>query len=194
MESGAAETVSATFFVLVTVFAVAGCVLLAWLFRATRRNKGGKEALGVLESAPQHLCNMGAIRRSADRMDLMFVADKGGPEMARRLRRERRRIGLLYLAAIRRDYDELLRVARVVALLSPEVSGTDEYQRLRLSLVFLARYHVVKLRFQLGGTSMPQLGALGQMVTSLALEMEAAMHKMGERAALAAELALQSER
>ena len=40
---------------------------------------------------------------------------------------------------------------------------------------------------------MPQLTSLGKMVTSLAIRMETAMEALGERAALAANLALQSE-
>jgi hypothetical protein len=185
--------VSAAFFIFIAMFALAASGLLYWVFRSARRNKPGKEGLGVLDSAPQHLCNMGSIRQSVDPLDLKFVLEKGGRQMAKRLRRERRRVALLYLSAIRKDFEQLLRVARVVALLSPEVSSTDEFDRLRLGALFLVRFQLVKLRFHLGWVSMPQLGALGEMVTSLALEMEASMRKLGERAVLAAELALQSE-
>ena len=98
------------------------------------------------------------------------------------------------LAAIRRDFEQSLRVARIVAVLSPEVSGSHEYERLRLSVVFRMRFYAIKLRLHMGTVAQPQILTLGQMVTSLAMQMEETMARLGERAALAAELALQSER
>jgi len=88
----------------------------------------------------------------------------------------------------------LLRIARVVALLSPEISSSYEYERLRLSLLFRGRFALVKLRFLFGDAAMPQVTSLGEMVTSLAIRMETAMETLGERAVLAANVALQSER
>jgi len=180
-------------FIAVALFASGLAAVLLWVLYASgkKRNRSG---LMVLESAPQHLCNMGPIRRSLGPADFQYALERGGPELGHRLRRERRRVVLLYLAAIAKDFEQLLRVAQVVALLSPEVSGMHEYERLRLSLIFLLRFHLVKLRFRLGFAAFPQLALLGQMVTSLALQMEAAMGKMGERAIYAAEAALQSER
>jgi hypothetical protein len=55
------------------------------------------------------------------------------------------------------------------------------------------RFQLVKLRFLFGNAAMPELTSLGQMVTSLAIRMETAMATLGERAALAADLALQSD-
>jgi len=101
---------------------------------------------------------------------------------------------LLYLDSLRSDFEQLLRIARVVALLSPEISGSHEYERLRLALLFRLRFAVVKFRFVFGDAAMPQLTSLGEMVTSLAIRLEAAMEALGERAALAANVALQSER
>jgi len=186
--------VSVLFFITAAVFGLAVGALLLWAFRSVRRSRRDREGLAVLESAPQHLCNMRPIRQSCDPADLRYVLEKGGRELAKRVRRERQQVAFLYLEAIQRDFEQLLRIARVVALLSPEISGSHEYERLRLAVIFRVRLQLVKLRFLLGDVAMPQLGALGEMVTSLALEMEAAIRKLGERAALAAELALQSER
>jgi len=192
VEAGAAETVSSTFFIVALGFAVALAVLLAWTLRSAhwRRRPGG---LAVLESAPQHLCNMGPIRRSQDRADLLYAASRGGRDLAKRLRRERRNVALLYLNSLRSDFEQLLRIARVVALLSPEISNSHEYERLRLSVLFRLRFAVVKLRFMFGDPAMPQMTSLGEMVTSLAIRMDAAMEILGERAVLAANVALQSE-
>ena len=184
---------SNAFFIVAVGFAVALAAVLVWALRPVhrRRRAGG---LAVLESAPQHLCNMGPIRQSQDPKDLLYVTKKGRRELAKRLRRERKNVALLYLDSLRSDFEQLLRIARVVALLSPEISTSHEYERLRLSALFRLRFGLVKFRFVFGDAAMPQLTSLGEMVTSLAIRMEAAMEALGERAVLAADVALQSER
>jgi hypothetical protein len=52
---------------------------------------------------------------------------------------------------------------------------------------------MVRVRLLLGNIALPEVNLLGRMVSSLTSEMEAAVAALGERAALAAELALQSE-
>jgi hypothetical protein len=53
---------------------------------------------------------------------------------------------------------------------------------------------MVRLRLLIGIIPQPQIFALGEMTASLAMQLEEAMAQLGERAALAAELALQSEK
>jgi hypothetical protein len=185
---------SGTFFILAVVFALALVALLLLASRSSRRGRRRRGALAVLDSAPQHLCHMGPIRRSQDGADLRYVASRSGRELARRLRRERHEVALLYLDSLRADFEQLLRMARVVALLSPEVSSSHEYERLRLAVQFRFRFQLVKLRLLFGDTAMPQVATLGEMVSTLAIRMETAMQALGERAALAANLALSSER
>jgi len=182
------------FFILAVVFALAVAALLLVASRSSRRVRRRRDGLAVLDSAPQHLCNMGPIRRSQDGVDLEYVASRGGRELAKRLRRERHEVALLYLDSLRADFEQLLRIARVVALLSPEVSSSHEYERLRLALQFRFRFQLVKLRLLFGDAAMPQVAALGEMVSTLAIRMETAMQALGERATLAANLALNSER
>jgi len=184
---------SGAFFIAIAVFTLILVVLLGWSFRGSHKKQRRPDGLAVLDSAPQHLCNMGSIWRSQDASDLRYAEERGGREVARRLRRERRGVALLYLGALRADFDQLLRISHVVALLSPEISSSHEYERLRLSIVFRLRFHLVKLRLLFGDAAMPQLASLGEMVTSLAIRMETAMETLGVRAALAANLALRSE-
>ena len=183
---------SKAFFILVVVFALGLVALLSWIFWPGKKNRRRPDALAVLDSAPQHLCNMGAIRRSQDRADLQYLAQRGGNELAKRLHRERRVVAMMYLDSLRSDFEQLLRIARVVALLSPELSKSYEYERLRLSVLFRLRFQLVRARLLFGDAAMPELVSLGQMVSSLAIRLETAMETLGERAALAANLALQS--
>jgi hypothetical protein len=184
---------STGFFIVAAISALGLAGLLFWAFRGASERKSSQHGLGALESAPQHLRNMGQIRQAMDSADLQYVRDRGGSELASRLRNERRKVTLLYLAAIRRDFEQSLRIARIIAVLSPEVSGSHEYERLRLSIVFRFRYQIVRLGLLVGSVRVPQVTMLGQMATTLAIQMEESMSRLGERAALAAELALQSD-
>ena len=180
------------FFFATTLFAVALVVLLFWALRGANK-RAEADGLGVIEDAPRHVSNMTQIRRALDDADLQFVAAKGGAALAARLRRERRHVALLYLESIHQDFEKLLRIARIVAVLSPEVSSSHEYHRLRLSIIFRWRFQVAKLRLMMGSFILRQTDVLGQMVATLAAQMEVAMTNLGERAALAVELAAQSD-
>jgi len=168
--------------------------LLFWALRGSFQPPTLKDGLKVLENAPQHLFNMAQIRQGMDPEDLKYAASKGGARLAATLRRERRRVALMYLSAIRLDFERALHIARVLAVFSPEVSGHQEYQRLKLSVLFRCRFQLVRLRLLLGDVALPQVAKLGLMVTSLTGELEAAIAALGERSVLAVELAIQSDR
>ncbi len=168
--------------------------LLFWALRGASQRKSHEAAPATLERASRDLNHMPQIRRSMDPADFEYAKTKGGRRLETRLRHERRHVALLYLGAIQRDFEQSLRVARVIAVLSPEVSGSQEYERIRLSMIFRWRFQMTKLRLLMGIIPEPQLVSVWQMAASMAVQMEETMAKLGERAALAAELALQSEK
>ena len=65
-------------------------------------------------------------------------------EVRRRVRHERRRVALAYLAALRGDFQSLLRMANVIAALSPEVAAVHEFERLRLTAKFAWQYEMIR--------------------------------------------------
>ncbi len=194
MAHGVAETVNSVFFFVAVATGLALAGMSFWALRGASQRRVHEHGFRALDSAPRDLDNMPQIRQSMDPADFEFARAKGGRHLETRLRGERRQVALLYLAAIRRDFEQSLRVARVIAVLSPEVSGTQEYQRIRLSMMFRWRFQMIKVRLLIGIMPQPQLVALWQMASSMAIQMEQTMAKLGERAALAAELALQSEK
>ena len=109
--------------------------------------------------------------------------------MARRVRQERRRVALVYLAAVRDDFQSLLRTARIIARLSPEVVPLHEFERVRLTVVFAWHYQMVRLQLRAGLIPILGLDGLSDLVSGLSVRMETAMNELGERAALAAEMA-----
>jgi hypothetical protein len=90
---------------------------------------------------------------------------------------------------VRGDFHSLLRMARVIAVLSPEVAAVQEFERLRLTAKFNWQYQLIRWKLLAGFATLPQLDGLSNLVSALSVRMEAAMKELGERAALAAELA-----
>jgi len=107
----------------------------------------------------------------------------------RRVRRERRRVALAYLSGLHENFQSLLRMARVIAVLSPELDAVHEFERLRLTAKFAWQYEMIRWKLLAGVAPVPQLNGLSDLVSGLSVRMEAAMKELGERAAVAAELA-----
>jgi len=111
------------------------------------------------------------------------------PDVLRRVRRERRHVAVAYLAALREDFQSLLRMARVIAVLSPELDAIREFERLHLTAKFAWQYEMIRWKLLAGVAPVPQLNGLSDLVSALSVRMEAAIKELGERAAVAAELA-----
>ena len=165
-------------------------VLLIWLVRAPQKH--GIHTTGPVsleESGRRHPTYFPMIRQAMSPADLGFLAERGSVNLVRRAHKERQRITLLYLGQLRGDFERLLHLARVIAVLSPEVRATHEFERLRLTLQFFWRYQIISWALRFGLLLLPQLCGLSLMVSELGVRMESAMNELGERAALAADLA-----
>ena len=101
---------------------------------------------------------------------------------------------LSYLASLRDDHLRLLRVAKVVAALSPEVSSAQELERAWLTLQFSLRYRILRGEVYAGWLPLRNLDGLSHMVSDLAVRVETAMNELGERAMIAAKLTSSLER
>jgi hypothetical protein len=165
-------------------------LVLIWATRRPSRRLATRYNSASLEdNGRRHVIYLPQMRQALSSQDFEFLSSLGYCNLAARLRKERRQIALTYLPTIRDDFSRLLRLARVIAILSPRVRTVQEGERLNLTIQFYLRYEVVRLTLAIGGVPLPQLGNLSQMVSELAVRMETAMKELGERAALAGELA-----
>jgi hypothetical protein len=164
-------------------------VLLCWALQRAKRRETGREGLEAVEPPGGHLIYFRQIRQALDEGDLAFVASRGKRGLAREVKKERRRVLLSYLDAMRGDFGRLIRLARVIAVLSPELAPAQEWERLRLTLWFSLNVGLVRARLRLGLAVDSQLNRLSLRVSDLAMRIEGAMTELGERAALASELA-----
>lgn len=168
-------------------------VLLAVVVLVLRRLSKAPLASFILdgrdEAGRSHVTFFPSIRQALTGADNRFLATRGSSKLARRVRKERRVIALAYLSSLRQDFLRLWRLARVIAKLSPRVGVAQELARLWLGMLFTARYELIRLSFSMGFAPLPELGSLTDVVSTLAMRMELAMQNLGERAALAANLA-----
>jgi hypothetical protein len=115
--------------------------------------------------------------------DLAFLTATLGRKRSKTVRRERCRVVFAYLTALRDDFDRLLRVGRVIARLSPEVIAVREFERLRLTAEFILRCRLVELRLLAGMTPTVQVRGVSEIVSHLAVRIEAAVRELAEHAA-----------
>jgi len=163
---------------------------LGWALRPPRkRRKLEADPRSLEELGQRHVTYLPQIRQAFATTDYEFLSEKASREVQRRVRRERRGVALAYLAALRGNFQSLLRMARVIAALSPEVVAVQEFERLRLTGMFAWRYQMIRWRLWTGLAPMTQLDGLSNLVSGLSVRLEMAVQELGERAAAAAELA-----
>ena len=106
-------------------------VVLVWVLRDPRKlNKPDDDLASNEEWGQRHVAYFPQVRQAIDRKDFEFLALRGLPKLTKRVRKERRRIALAYLACIRADFLKLWRLARVIAAMSPQVGAAEEFARL----------------------------------------------------------------
>jgi len=172
------------------VFALVLVVLLAWSVRPPKKAPlSADEVLDTL-SEKRHYARLPQILQCLREDDTDFLCARGHNALARRLRRERKRIALRYLTYLEDEYQLLLETSRVLAKIAPEISVMDEFQRFRRSLRFVLCCNYLRWRLRLGLPPWDAFGILSDMEGDITLSLEAATAHIGEHAALASELPL----
>jgi hypothetical protein len=174
------------------IFGIVGLLLLLFFWSArSAKGRKARPAAGMApeESRRSHVTYLPQIRQALGKADAEYLAAVVGKELQHEVARERRRVALAYLSELREEYRRLVRLATVIAALSPEVAAVRELERLRLTLEFIWRFEWIRLTLLAGSAPMAQIGALSDLLSGLSVRLEAAMKELGERAAFAAELA-----
>lgn len=161
--------------------------VLAWLSFSRLRNKPEAILSSRAERECRHISYLPHIKQALSDSDIDFLKTRGSPSLLKRIRKDRRRIAITYLEALRSDFEKLLHFARVVAVMSPEVEVVQELQSARLHLEFSYRYYLIYLRLVFGVAPSQALGNLSDIISALTVRMETAITELGERAALGAE-------
>jgi hypothetical protein len=173
-------------------FGLIGLLLLlfAWALRTPHRRGRTLPDVNILEGPGcGSVAHLPQIRQAFAEADFGFLSQRVPDAVVRRVRRERRRVAWAYLSDVKEDFQCLLRTAKIISLLSPELAAVQEFERVRLTIKFNLRYRLLQFQLHAGLAPIPRLHGLSELVSGLSVRMETAMKELGERAALATEMA-----
>ena len=149
-----------------------------WLLRPRRgAPKAGQSPMDLkMESfLPRHYRYFPQVRQALSASDEEYLEIVAPRDVAQIAHRERRAVARKFLAGLHEDFSNLERLARMIAALSPVISGEQETERLILGLKFRLLYARVWLRLSTGREPLEQLEQLTSLVGRLATRMEQAM-------------------
>jgi hypothetical protein len=169
--------------------AAVSLTLLGVLLWSLRRATPGADRATLQEPQRHNLEYFAQIQQALSSEDRQFLLARGNARLAGEVERERRAVVLHFLAALQQEFEELIRLGIVIASLSPEVESMQEFERFRLNVLFHFRLLAIRTRLSFGMRALPEIGVISALVSGLAVRMETAMKDLGERAALAVELA-----
>jgi hypothetical protein len=166
--------------VLFILFAILLVVLLAWASRPPKRQI--PSGLDVFEALSQsrHCLHLPQILQILHPEDTEYLRAGGHIELMRTVRQERRRVALSYLERLQEEFETLLEISRVLAVMSPEVVGMQEFERWKLSVAFGVNCAWLRWRLRLGLPPIAGLMQLTEMATKIVGELEAATSRVAE--------------
>jgi hypothetical protein len=166
--------------ILLVLFAILLVGLLAWASRPPAR--GSRPTLDVFDALCQsrHSSRMPHILQALQPQDTEYLRSVGQAALMAIIRRQRRSIALNYLQQLQEEFEMLLEISRVLAVMSPEVIAMEEMERWKLSLAFAANCAFLKWKLRLGLQPFSGFTLLSNMATSFARHLEAATARIAE--------------
>jgi hypothetical protein len=162
--------------------------LLFWSVRPHNHKQHSPDEILKSLAEERHYCRLPQILQALRPDDVAFLKRSGDAALVRRVQRERRRIANQYLDVLQEDFETLLEAAGLLATMAPDVTPMQEWERLKLSARFAFCCTLLRWRLRLGLTPWGGFGTLAEIASGMAVRVEAATSRIGERAALAAEI------
>jgi len=173
--------------ILVVLFALLLVALLAWALRPPVRPV--RPALDVFDALQQsrHSSRMPHILQALQPGDTEYLRETGQLAMMQTLRRQRRRIALNYLDQLQEEFEMLLEISRMLAVMSPELIGMEEMERWKLGMAFAANCAFLKWKLRLGLAPFAGFALLSDMAASFTRQLDIATTRIAESAVRSAD-------
>jgi hypothetical protein len=139
-----------------------------------------EDTLQILSSS-MHTSHLSPILQALRQEDAEFLMSRGQAELAGRLLKQRKRIGLMYLQALQNEFECLLAASRTLAMMSPHLIPMEEFERLKLSIRFELLCRYMRFRLKLGLTPWGGFDVLSEMAGRIAMALERAAASAAER-------------
>jgi hypothetical protein len=155
---------------------------LAWALRTPERPV--RPAVDVFEalSRPRHCSRVSHVIQALQPQDTEYLRETGELELMQTLRRQRRRIALNYLDQLQAEFEELLEISRVLAVMSPQATGMQEMNRWKLGLSFAANCALLRWKLRLGLEPLSGFTLLSNIAAEFARQLEMATTRIAEAA------------
>ena len=167
---------------LLLLFALLLIGLLAWALRPSADQ--APSALDVFEALrrTRHASRISHVIQALQPADTEYLRKTGQVALMQRIRRQRRRIALDYLSHLQKEFEMLLEVSRVLAVMSPEALGMEEMERWKLSLTFAANCAFLRWKLRMGLQPFSGFTLLSNMATEIGRQLDAATTRLAEAA------------
>jgi hypothetical protein len=166
--------------ILLVPFALLLVGLLAWALRPPARQT--RLEIDVFDTLRQsrHSSRMSHVMQVLKPEDTEYLRESGQVALMQTLRQQRRRIALGYLDQLQEEFEILLEISRVLAVMSPEVIGMEEMERWKLSLTFAAACAFQRWKLRLGLQPFSGFTLLSNMAAEIARQLDAATTRIAE--------------
>jgi hypothetical protein len=166
--------------ILLVLFALLLVGLLAWALRLPARRVLPETDIFEALHHSRHSSRMPQVLRALQPADTEHLRDSGQVALMQTLRRQRRRIALNYLNQLQEEFEMLLEISRVLAVMSPDAVGMEEMERWRLSLSFAATCAFLRWKLRLGLQPFSGFTILSNMASNISLELDTATTRIAE--------------
>ena len=166
--------------ILLVLFALLLVGLLAWALRLPARRVLPETDIFEALHRSRHSSRMPQVLRALQPADTEHLRDSGQVALMQTLRRQRRRIALNYLNQLQQEFEMLLEISRVLAVMSPDAVGMEEMERWRLSLSFAATCAFLRWKLRLGLQPFSGFTILSNMASNISLELDTATTRIAE--------------
>jgi hypothetical protein len=166
--------------ILLVLFALLLVGLLAWALRLPARRVLPETDIFEALHRSRHSSRMPQVLRALQPADTEHLRDSGQVALMQTLRRQRRRIALNYLNQLQEEFEMLLEISRVLAVMSPDAVGMEEMERWRLSLSFAATCAFLRWKLRLGLQPFSGFTILSNMASNISLELDTATTRIAE--------------
>jgi hypothetical protein len=166
--------------ILLVLFALLLVGLLAWALRPPARSTLPETDIFEALRQSRHSSRMTQVLQALQPADTEYLRESGQVVLMQTLRRQRRRIALNYLDQLQQEFEMLLEISRVLAVMSPEVIGIEEMERWKLSVAFAATCAFLRWKLRLGLQPFSGFTLLSNMANNIARELDAATTRIAE--------------
>lgn len=172
--------------ILLVLFAILLVGLLSWALRPPARSRPVVDVFEALRQS-RHSARMSHILQALQPQDTEYLRSTGQAALMETIRRQRKVIALNYLEQLQEEFEMLLEISRVLAVMSPEVIPMQEMERWKLSLAFAANCALLRWKLRLGLQPFSGFSLVSNMATSFARNLEAATARIAEATVQSAE-------